>query len=314
MSDEEPVPPMSCSPPSPRELLAQHGTPVVDAMRYWLSGDASVPSLVEFFDRFGNQYRDHLRTMFDPQLGSLSFETRAVITRSMNFMAIHMERDLFIDEFSFAVPTREALDCLAQYSPLLEIGAGSGAWAKLLAMRGADIIATDPALESYRTFVAKEDESNVFRRWERLYHPILPLQGKTAVRRWPKRNVFCCWPSLGDAWLRQAARAMLPGRVLLVVREEATADERTWDYVEYAFKPIAIGAGGDGWVDNSIELPNWHFLHDHLEVWQKKTYRELEATPPPVKDEHAEEERDRRRHATTGELLDEIEDLLDRKS
>lgn len=267
---------------SPRELLAQRGTPVVDAMRYWLSGDASVPSLAEFFDRFGNQYRDHLRTMFDRRLASLSFETRDAITSSANF-AVYMERDLFINEFAFAVPTREALDCLAKYSPLLEIGGGSGAWAKLLAMRGAEIIATDPAIEGFSLFSGTDDSGP--RRWEKKYHPVIPLAGKTAVRRWPERNVFCSWPSLNRTWLRQAARAMLPGRVLLVVREDATADQRTWDDVEYHFKPVAIGAGGDDWIDNSLELPNWHFLHDHLEVWQKKTFRELEATPPHVENE-----------------------------
>jgi hypothetical protein len=136
-------------------------------------------------------------------------------------------------------------------------------------MRGADIIATDPAVERF-TF----DEVRF--SWEQTYHPIAPLAGKTAVRRWPERNVFCCWPSLRQTWLRQAARAMLPGRALIVVREDATADGRTWDYVKYAFKPVAIGAGGDDW----IELPNWHYLHDHLEVWIKKTHRELAETPP----------------------------------
>ena len=80
---------------------------------------------------------------------------------------------------------------------------------------------------------------------------------------------------------------MPPGRVLLVVREDATADERTWDYVEYHFKPL--GEARDGWVDNSIELPTWHFMHDHLEVWQKKTRRELDETPPPEKPDEEDE-------------------------
>jgi hypothetical protein len=205
-------------------------------------------------------------------------------------LALHLERDQFIREFGFAVPTREALDRICAFSPLLEIGAGSGAWARLLALRGADIIATDLNVESFATYRGERWERWV---WEKTYHPVLPLAGKTAVRRWPERNVFCCWPSLGQTWLRQAARAMLPGRALLVVREDATADERTWNYVERHFKPVVnyleeIRAGDleiGHWVDNTVELPNWHFLHDQLEVWIKKTRRELAATPPRVKDE-----------------------------
>jgi hypothetical protein len=256
----------------PVAMARQRGTPVVDAMRYWLAGDVSVPSLAEFYDRYGEAHRNHLHRLREP------FPPVA------DTLPLHIERDQFIREFGFAVPTREALDRICEFSPLLEIGAGSGAWARLLAMRGADIIATDPSVETFLDMRAG---------WQKTYHPVLPLAGKTAVRCWPKRNVFCCWPSLGQTWLRQAARAMLPGRALIVVREDATADERTWDYVEHHFKPVAnyipeIRAGDleiGHWVDNTLELPNWHFLHDHLEVWIKKTRRELAATPTRVKDE-----------------------------
>jgi len=273
--------------PSLTDLLERRGTPVVDAMRYWLSGDVSVPSLAEFFDRFGKEYRNHLRTWRERYSDEpMSLEGPRDFARSaMDSTLIQAERDRFLSEFSFAVPTREALDRICQFSPLLEIGAGSGAWAKLLAIRGADIIATDPGGEMFVGF-HQGDQPRRW-HWETFYYPVQPLQGKTAVRRWLNRNVFCSWPSLQRRWLRQAARAMLPGRVLLVVREDATADQRTWNYVEYHFKPL--GEERDGWVDNSIELPTWHFMHDHLEVWQKKTRRELDETPPPEKPDEEDE-------------------------
>lgn len=273
--------------PPLKYLLDRRGTPVVDAMRHWLSGDVSVPSLAEFFDRFGKEYRNHLRTWRERYSDEpMSLEGPRDFARSaMDSTLIQAERDRFLSEFSFAVPTREALDRICQFSPLLEIGAGSGAWAKLLAMRGADIIATDPGGEMFVGF-HQGDQPRRW-HWETFYYPVQPLQGKTAVRRWLNRNVFCSWPSLQRRWLRQAARAMLPGRVLLVVREDATADQRTWNYVEYHFKPL--GEERDGWVDNSIELPTWHFMHDHLEVWQKKTRRELDETPPPEKPDEEDE-------------------------
>ena len=288
MSDGPWEVPLVVRPPvSLTELLERRGTPVVDAMRYWLSGDVSVPSLAEFFDRFGKEYRNHLRTWRERYSDEpMSLEGPRDFARSaMDSTLIQAERDRFLSEFSFAVPTREALDRICQFSPLLEIGAGSGAWAKLLAMRGADIIATDPGGEMFVGF-HQGDQPRRW-HWETFYYPVQPLQGKTAVRRWLNRNVFCSWPSLQRRWLRQAARAMLPGRVLLVVREDATADQRTWNYVEYHFKPL--GEERDGWVDNSIELPTWHFMHDHLEVWQKKTRRELDETPPPEKPDAEDE-------------------------
>jgi hypothetical protein len=100
-----------------------------------------------------------------------------------DILPLHLERDQFIREFGFAVPTREALDRICEFSPLLEIGAGSGAWARLLALRGADIIATDPSVESFAFWAGQRWN------WEKTYHPVLPLAGKTAVRCWiPPRS------------------------------------------------------------------------------------------------------------------------------
>lgn len=192
-----------------------------------------------------------------------------------DFQALFAERNRFVREFGFAVPTRAALDWLCRFSPLLEVGAGTGAWARLLAQRGADIVATDPKIGGFM-------HGGATWYWDKTYHPVLPLAGKTAVRRWPERNVFCSWPTLGETWLRQAARAMRPGRTLFVVREEATADERTWEYIEHHFEPIALAAPEPEaeWIDNTLELPNWYFVHDRLEAWRKKTRRALAATPP----------------------------------
>jgi hypothetical protein len=232
-------------PPGPADLagyIAKRGRPVCEAMSYWLSGDVPVPSLAEFRARFGWGERD-FRGPIAP-----FFEAAALIE----------ERTDFVEEFGFAVPTREALDCLAGFSPLLEIGAGSGAWTRLLAMRGANIIATDPGEETFILIGMGQRQRRG--RWEKHYHPILPLEGKRAVRRWPDRNVFCSWPSLNQTWLRQAARAMRRGRALIVVREDAAADDRTWDYIESAFRPAGA----------PLRLPNWHFLHDWLEAWVKK--------------------------------------------
>ena len=142
---------------------------------------------------------------------------------------------------------------MIRHAPLLEIGAGTGFWARLLHDRGADLIASDPRIERLHFEHARYAVPG--RWWD--------LQGKTAVRRWPERNIFCSWPSLNKTWLRQAAKAMRPGRVLLCVVEDATADERTWDYIEAGpFEKIA-----------SLELIGWHSCHDRLVAWKKRGTR-----------------------------------------
>ena len=223
-----------------RERLeeAVRNGPVLKAMERWLAGEP-VPSFDDQIKAFGPLYANHWYAMehdipLEEAWGGIH-----------DTMAVSAERSEFVRRFGFAVPCKEALVVLAAHQPLLEIGAGAGSWACLLAMRGVDIVATDAMIEEFAAGIGT-------------YFPVQKLQGKTAVRRWPDRNVFCSWPSLNRTWLRQAARAMRPGRFLIVVREDATADERTWDYVEDAFEP-----------HGSYELVNFHYMHDRVEVWKK---------------------------------------------
>jgi len=54
-------------------------------------------------------------------------------------------RELACGRYAWAVPCTEALTALRRLSPLVEIGAGTGYWARLLAGHGADVAAYDLA-------------------------------------------------------------------------------------------------------------------------------------------------------------------------
>ena len=56
---------------------------------------------------------------------------------------LSFERDSLTGQYAFSIPTAETLQTIARYSPIVEIGAGSGYWAMCLAACGADIIAYD---------------------------------------------------------------------------------------------------------------------------------------------------------------------------
>lgn len=53
------------------------------------------------------------------------------------------QRAELVRRYAWAVPDAAAIAALAARSPLVEIGAGTGYWARLLAAAGADIIAYD---------------------------------------------------------------------------------------------------------------------------------------------------------------------------
>lgn len=54
-------------------------------------------------------------------------------------------RNDFVTEYSFTIPYYEILNKIAAYSPIVEIGAGSGYWARCITELGGDVIAYDSA-------------------------------------------------------------------------------------------------------------------------------------------------------------------------
>jgi hypothetical protein len=203
-----------------REALCS--SPVLAAMRRWLANAEALPSYEEFLARFGRRYSSYRLRWAD--LGRSASGRDEIHRESM----MVYERHAFIAEFGFALPCREAIDALGRLSPLVEIGAGAGAWARLMANAGIDVAATDAFL-----WPAGDDNPYAFEigRW----FPIEAVTALAAIERWPERNVFCSWPSLGEPWFQEAVAAIAGGLRLAVVFEEATATEEAWRFVEREF-------------------------------------------------------------------------------
>ncbi len=88
--------------------------------------------------------------------------------------------------FAWAVPNDAALQTLLKLGPLVELGAGTGYWAWLLARMGADIIAFD---------LAESHEGQGFR----FKHKLVRDGGLEVLKSNGKRALLLCWPDIvGD--------------------------------------------------------------------------------------------------------------------
>jgi hypothetical protein len=97
--------------------------------------------------------------------------------------------------YSYVLPQPHLIALLALYSPLVELGAGTGYWAYLLRLAGVDIIAYD------QTPLGGDRENR--------YHPhVRPWTyvqegDATVLRAHAERTLFLCWPpvysALGEA-------------------------------------------------------------------------------------------------------------------
>jgi hypothetical protein len=161
-------------------------------------------------------------------------------------------RELFIKEFGFSVPSAEAFLTIMKYSPLLEIGAGTGYWAHILRRcYGCDIVATDIIIEKseYKFQIGK-------------YFPVSKISADNAIKAHSDRNVFVSWPTYDDDWAENAIKHIKPGKFLIYVGEGCggcCASDNFFKILNNDFKEI-----------DSTDMLQFFGLHDNLWVYQKK--------------------------------------------
>lgn len=150
-------------------------------------------------------------------------------------------------EYAWAIPDDFALDIIVSHSPIVEIGAGKGYWAALLAERGADIICYDE----------KPYENNWMVGPNRFFDVV--LGGPTKANRHPNRTLFLCWPPYSTSMAADALRAY-QGKTVIYIGEGdggCTGDDNfhallnRWNKI----------------TDYSI--PTWYGLHDYLSVYRR---------------------------------------------
>jgi putative endonuclease len=110
------------------------------------------------------------------------------------------KRGELVCRYAFSIPTPDLLREIASRSPLVEIGAGSGYWARCLTASGADIVAYDarPPAEG------DPCDATAGNRWfEDEWFNVMEGDASMAGR-YPERTLFLCWPPIHDAMAMDA--------------------------------------------------------------------------------------------------------------
>jgi len=161
---------------------------------------------------------------------------------------LRIARKAYIAKWGYSIPCAEAVMAIIALGPLVEIGAGTGAWSALLRNAGADIIGTDVH--------ATGDIGYGFRAGT--HTPLLSMTGSQAVSSYPKRDVFCSWPTEGGKWALGAAYALRRGRAFAIIEGSRTGTPGLRHYFCTRFRLIA-----------DVEIPQFPGCDDRLRIYRK---------------------------------------------
>jgi hypothetical protein len=157
-------------------------------------------------------------------------------------------RRVFQRIMAYAIPSPEAIALVTSYSPLVECGAGSGYWAKLLSDAGADIIAFD-------------QEEVVYRQCKGGWFPV-ELCGLGGLRHLEGRTPLLCWPPDDTDFAYQVASRVSPGQFLIHIGED-----EPFDYPEFVYFLDLLRSS---FVKlDELAIPCWYGRHDRLTVYKR---------------------------------------------
>ena len=167
--------------------------------------------------------------------------------------SVWQRREELTRKYSWAIPNLEAIQCIAKYTPILEVGAGSGYWAKLISEYGA-ITALD----------TKED--NNYNKLDYYYYPIQKVNQKDLLStvKSSKETLFLCWPPYKSSFAYDVLKAY-QGDTFIYVGEDrygCTANEKFHKLLENKYRMI-----------ETVEIPQWYGLHDNLSIWKNTLFQ-----------------------------------------
>jgi hypothetical protein len=156
-------------------------------------------------------------------------------------------RRAFIASYSYAVPTRDAVRRIRGFvgdRRLLEVAAGSGLWARLLADEGAAAVATDGGVGLQPAWFRVEVAA-----------------AESAVRGHPDCGaLLLCWPPFGDACAYRALTAFAGDRLVYIGDPRFTADDEFHMMLERSWRCI-----------ETIPLPSWPGIADAAYLYVRRT-------------------------------------------
>jgi hypothetical protein len=232
---------------------------VAEALRY-------VPTPDECVSKYTNPYLEQFAKLFPDDLQHNWIDRFSL--RAEDFTIRHLAREVFIRPYAFSVPTDEAVETIALLSPLIEIGAGTGYWAGLLAQAGADILAFDkhPPNE-FRSEDWPDDadpespdaKTNHYHGLRRVWHPVERGYPETIAKH-PERNLFLSWPPMSSMAAECLARFTGPFVAFIGEgRGGCTADDAFYNCLDREFERVG-----------RIDLPQWTGIHDRLEIHARR--------------------------------------------
>lgn len=176
-----------------------------------------------------------------------SYQTEIDTNPSLFNQFNYRYRHELVVKYAWAIPDDEVINTIVKYSPIIEVGAGTGYWASLIAEQGGDILAFD--ISPYTNCQANNQ------------HYLVQQAEESIVKNYSNRSLFLCWPPYKEPMAHDCLKNY-KGDTLIYIGEfrgGCTADNKFFDLLEKEWELI-----------EEQNIPQWETMHDYLSIYKRK--------------------------------------------
>lgn len=164
-----------------------------------------------------------------------------------HFLGHYSKRNELVKQYAWAIPNDEAIAAIAKHSPIVEVGAGTGYWAMLIAEVGGKVDAYDKAPPTLKENPYKHST---------LWFPVLPVEWL----RWEhtrNKTLFLCWPPYGDSMAFDCLK-VYRGKTVIYIGENdgCTGDDNFHTELDANWKLV-----------EEVRIPQWDAIHDYVMIY-----------------------------------------------
>jgi hypothetical protein len=210
-----------------------------------------------------NPYLDQYRKLMDDRSVDRSPFGFLLSALGLAMVSEADTRESLTRKYGFAIPTQEALDFIAFWSPIVEIGAGTGYWAHLLQQMEVDITAYD------KFSGHGQDRYGFGPVWMNV------LKGNSAVAKiHPDRTLLLCWPDYQSRFASDCLRNYRGNRLIYIGEGKGgcTGNDLFHDKIKEEWRLI-----------KNIRLPTWPGIRDDLKAYERKELIYVPTRAPKAK-------------------------------
>lgn len=171
-----------------------------------------------------------------------------------NILQCAIARETLIKKYAYAIPSSKALEEIAKFSPLIEIGAGRGYWAAMIEEYGGNVLCFDIAPPN-------TSDNNHYFSGSKIFHEV--FDGGPEMLSEMKNidayefTLFLCWPPYSDSMAYDCLRRYV-GENFIFVGEDNAGDDQFWELLNKEW-----------YLTNTIEIPQWDGIHDRVTFYKR---------------------------------------------